>query len=114
MVIHYELGNYDLLDYLIKSTERFFNKRSKALKLGYEFEAAFVGYFKKLSKALRQGERASHIFKEMKEDLALLLMNRNEKVALEYFDYLTWVEAQILSMPYGELRKTNYNSALGK
>ena len=53
-------------------------------------------------------------FKEMKGDLALLLMNRNEKVALEYFDYLTWVEAQILSMPYGELRKTNYNSALGK
>ncbi len=114
LVIHYELGNYDLLDYLIKSTERYFNKRSKTLKLGYEFEAAFVGHFKKLSKALRQGERTSQIFKDMKIDLAALLMNRNEKVALEYFDYLTWIEAQIQSTPYGVLKKHNYNSAFGK
>jgi len=114
LMIHYELGNYDLLDYLIKSTVRYFNKRSKTLKLGYEFEAAFVGYFKQLSKAIRQNERTTPIFAMMKNNLALLLMNQNEKAALEYFDYLTWIEAQIQSKPYGELKVINYKSALGK
>jgi len=84
------------------------------LKLGYEFEAAFVGYFKQLSKAIRQNERTTPIFAMMKNNLALLLMNQNEKAALEYFDYLTWIEAQIQSKPYGELKVINYKSALGK
>ena len=114
LIIHYEIGNYDLLDYLIKSTERYFNKRSKVLKYGYEFEASFISYFKKLSKALKQGSRTSQIFKDMKEELAILLRKRNERVTLEYFDYLTWIDAQIESTPYGELKKLYYNSSLGK
>lgn len=71
-------------------------------------------YFKKLSKALKQGSRTSQIFKDMKEELAILLRKRNERVALEYFDYLTWIDAQIESTPYGELKKLYYNSSLGK
>lgn len=111
LVIHYELGNYDLLDYLVKSTERFYTKRRKALGLGYEFEMTFIRDFKKIIKAVKQADRTTVIFQEMKSDLEALLSDDNEKVALEYFDYLTWVESQIEGVPYGEMKKSKFRSA---
>jgi len=104
-VIHYELNNYDLLDYLVKSTERFYTKRKKAADHGYEFEVTFLKSFKKLVKTNRNLSRSVDVFKEMLEDLKLLLADQNERVALEYFDYLSWVESKLQGIAYGEYKR---------
>jgi len=105
LVIHYELNNYDLLDYLVKSTERFYTKRKKAADHGYEFEVTFLKSFKKLVKTNRNLSRSVDVFKEMLEDLKLLLADQNERVALEYFDYLSWVESKLQGIAYGEYKR---------
>ncbi len=105
LVIHYELNNYDLLDYLVKSTERFYNKRKKAADHGYEFEVIFLKSFKKLVKTNRNLSRSADVFKEMLVDLKLLLADQNERVALEYFDYLSWVESKLQGIAYGEYKR---------
>lgn len=110
LVIHYELGNYDLLDYLIKSTERFYAKQRKSFSLGYEFETTFIKHFKKLIKAIKHADRTAGIFQEMKEELTELLTDENERVALEYFDYITWIDGQLQQVPYGEMKKINFKS----
>ncbi|MEX2595763.1 MAG: hypothetical protein WEC59_02450 [Salibacteraceae bacterium] len=111
LIIHYELKNYDLLDYLIKSTDRYYIKRKKSLNIGYEFEITFLRLFKKLLKKIKQAEHTTSVFIEMKEELNKLLLDQNERVALEYFDYLTWIEAQIQSLPYGELKAIKYKAS---
>ncbi len=111
LVIHYELGNYDLLDYLIKSTERFYSKQRKSLALGYEFEITFIKYLKRLLKAVKHAGRTSGIFEEMKEELTELLTDENERVALEYFDYITWIDGQVQGIPYGQMKVINFRSA---
>jgi tetratricopeptide (TPR) repeat protein len=108
LVIHYEIGNFDLLDYLVKSTERYYQKRRKDLGLGYDFEIAFIRAFKRLVKAVKSADRTAAIFQHMKAELTEVIHDQNERVALEYFDYITWIDAQMKGVPYGELKRQNY------
>jgi hypothetical protein len=108
LIIHYELRNYDLLEYLLKSTERYFSKRKKSLGLGYAFENTFLKQFRKILKAIKYADPTTQIFKETKLELEQLLKDQNERVALEYFDYITWIDAQLRGVPYGELKKSKY------
>lgn len=108
LVVHYELENFDLLDYLIKSTERYYTKKKKSAEVGYEFETTFIKCFKKLIKTSRNAQKASTVFMEMKKELQLLVRDENERVALEYFDYITWVEAKLQNQSYGELKKLKH------
>lgn len=107
LVIHYELGNFDLLDYLIKSTERYYAKRKKSVKQGYEFELTFIRCFKKLIKTSRNIKKTHEVLDEMLQELRKTTSKEHEKVALEYFDYLTWVEAKMQGRSYGELKELN-------
>jgi hypothetical protein len=110
LVVHYELGNFDLLDYLIKSTERFYLKRKKTAEVGYEFEVTFIRSFKKLIKISRSFTKSKAIFASMREELQTLMRDQNEKVALEYFDYITWIDAKLQDRTYGELKRLNKKS----
>lgn len=105
LVVHYELGNFDLLDYLIKSTERFYLKRKKTAEVGYEFEVTFIRSFKKLIKISRSNVKSKAIFTAMREELQTLMRDQNERVALEYFDYITWIDAKLQDRSYGELKR---------
>lgn len=107
LVIHYELGNFDLLDYLVKSTERFYTKRKKGEVHGYEFEVIFLQSFKKLVKLNRATSKANEVFNEMLSEMKELVRDQNERVALEYFDYITWIESKIQGMTYGDLKLKN-------
>ena len=76
--------------------------------MGYEFETTFIKCFKKLIKTSRNAQKASTVFMEMKKELQLLVRDENERVALEYFDYITWVEAKLQNQSYGELKKLKH------
>jgi len=55
LVIHYELGNYDLLEYIVRSTQRFLTKHHR----GYEVEAILVDHIKKLARTTSSRPNAS-------------------------------------------------------
>lgn len=111
LIIHYELKNYDLLEYLLKSTERYFAKRKKSSGFGYAFENMFLKQFRKILKAIKYADPTTQIFKETKTELEQLLKFQNERVALEYFDYITWIDAQLRGIPYGELKRSKYQNS---
>ena len=90
LIIHYELGNYDLLDYTIKSTKRYVTKS----KRNYQFEAVFLKSIKKIIK-IKQNELVSDVFKNFKHNLEEVLDDPYEKVALEYFDFMSWLDRKI-------------------
>ncbi|NND95263.1 MAG: hypothetical protein HKN45_10380 [Flavobacteriales bacterium] len=98
LVIHYELGNHELLEYIIKSTHRYLNKRNRA----YEIESLVISYLKKLSKAYDKADEKS-ILDKMKPDLKKVLKNDADKVILEYFDYEAWVESKTRGNSFAEI-----------
>lgn len=100
LVIHYELGNYDLLDYTIKSAKRFVAKSQK----NYKFENIFLKDFKKLLKN-KDSEAMQVLFKDFKSQLEIVLKDPYEQAAHEYFDFISWLDTRIENKPYVEIIK---------
>lgn len=90
LVIHFELGNFDLLEYIIKSTHRYLSKRDRA----YKVELVLLEHIKRLAKTTDEGEM-KEMFKELKKELKTIFKDPNESVVLNYFDCNAWVESRI-------------------
>lgn len=92
LIIHFELGNYDLLDYTLKSTKRFVAKNMK----NYKFETVFLKGFKKLLKN-KDADAMGKLYVSFKNELEQVMEDPYEKAANEYFDFLSWLDANIES-----------------
>lgn len=100
LVVHYELENYDFLEYVIKSTNRYFSKQER----GYEVEAVCIKYIRKLAKAMTLMEKHAE-YQNLRDELNALLKDRNERVVLEYFNISAWVESKINRITMSEAVK---------
>ncbi|MBC7864185.1 MAG: hypothetical protein IAF38_14505, partial [Bacteroidia bacterium] len=91
LVVHYELGNYELLPYLAKQAERFLLKQNHFSA----FEKSLVRFFeKKLSVPKSKKERAVE-FLDQKKQLNTLLKDPASLTASEIFDYFSWFDSKI-------------------
>lgn len=89
LVVHYELGNYDLLSYIVRSTQRFLDKRQRA----NDVEVVLIDGIRKLARASEVAQKRD-LFKALHGQLAELLNDPNERLVLKYFDVLAWAEAK--------------------
>lgn len=91
LVIHYEMGHYDLLEYLVRSTYRFFRSRN----IIYRFEEVVLDFFRKLLRV--KGERTEMVtlFEEARCRFAELAEDTLEAHAFDYFDYVGWLDEKI-------------------
>ena len=106
LIIHYELGNYDLLDYTIKSTKRFVAKSRK----NYKFENVFLKDFRKLLKN-KDSDAMQKLYKDFRNELAVVLEDPYEKAAIQYFDFLAWLDSKVEGISYEEIVKRKLNQA---
>jgi hypothetical protein len=103
IIIHYELKNDRLLPYAIKSALRFLKKRART----YAVETLMI---KSLSKVIRAENQfvAADIFTEIEQKLEQITQDDFECVALEYFDFKTWLESKRKHLPFQELKRQNF------
>lgn len=105
LIIHFELGNEDLLSYIYKSSVRFFNNQEKQ----YKFESVFLNYFKKIALSKRDSKQKETYIK-FKEELQRVFRDKFEKNALEFFNFYAWLDSKIHNISFAEavkLRKQN-------
>lgn len=94
LILHYELGNYDLLEYLMKSTTRRIKKSSNT-------EEVELSIIKLLKKILRLGNKAKiDAFIEYKEELEQILEKQDQKVILDYFNISAWIESKVKNISF--------------
>lgn len=104
MILQFELGRSEMLEYLARSTYRYLNK----LEGLYAFEEIMLTFMKKFSKndLLR---RDKDIFIKLKADLMAVSYEPGERNALSTLDLISWVESKISDQPLHELLKAkNY------
>ncbi len=105
LIVHFELGNDDLLSYIYKSSVRFFNQQEKQ----YKFEAVFLDYFKKIALSKRDSKQKETYIK-FKEELQKVFKDKYEKNALEFFNFYAWLDSKIHNISFAEaiqIRKQN-------
>jgi len=101
LIIHFELGNESMLDSLVRSTYRFLYQRERL----YKFETIVLDFIrKKLPKVITQKELLL-VFKELKQELEEIIKDPFERKALEYFDFISWLESKIENKSFAEIVK---------
>ena len=100
LIIHYELGNNDLLEYTIKSTSRHLKKTNK----DYLAQDSIIKFIKKLIKLDKKEDQLQH-FISGKKELEKLFEDPNESIVQEYFDFLAWYSSKIDNTSFPEAIK---------
>ncbi len=97
IIIHFELGNYDLIEYLVKSTQRFLNKK----KRDFDLEKLILTSIRKLSKSTNR-EKKKEGYIVFRSKLEELFKEPDNRIVLNYFDFLSWLDSKIDNIPFSE------------
>ena len=93
LIAHYELGNFDILEYLIKSIYRFMSKMENLSTVEEEI-------FKFLRKSFHLSAREIRpAFEDLLNKLKQLEKNRFEARAFSYLDIISWLESKVHQKP---------------
>ncbi len=91
LLVHYELGNFDLLQYIVRSTHRFLSKRHRARQVENLADRAAS---RNLARAQEPIGEARPVRWPCRDGLLVLMKDPNESVVLKYFDFLSWAESR--------------------
>ena len=102
LIAHYEMGNYQLVEYLIKSVYRFM---AKMKNLNIVEEEIF--HFLRKSFSLTPAEIFA-AFKPLKEKLEKLQGNPLATRSFMYLDIIGWLESKIENVPVQQIIRDRY------
>ena len=99
LIVHYELGNLDLLEYIVKSTYRFLYKRNRL----YKVETTIVDFIRRKIPSIFTDQERIEAFQELKTELEEITKDPFEKIAIEYFDFISWIKSKIENRPFAQI-----------
>lgn len=105
LIVHFELGNKDLLEYFIKSTTRFLSKKDHLLK----FEKAIIHFLNQTLIVLNPAALDDHLH-AFKNEMTQLMKDPFEQKAAMTFDILLWIESQLQKTSMASLIKGKLES----
>ena len=90
LLVHFELKNFELLDYKITNTQRYLAKR----KTGDEFDKVLLNGFRQLIKAKDKTELKNQ-FVQLRRAIEKIFSSEELRKIEEQFEYLAWVEEKL-------------------
>lgn len=102
LIAHYELGNFDLLEYLLKSVYRFMYKMQNLSTVEEKIFAFLRNSFSLSPKQLKPQ------FEKLLEELKPLEKSRNESRAFMYLDIISWLESKINNQHVQDVIRKKY------
>ena len=102
LIAHYELGNFDLLEYLTKSVYRFMAKMESLSAVEEEMFHFLRRSFQVNAHALKRE------FEKLLEKLKKYENNPLETRAFSYLDVISWLESKINNVPVQDVIREKY------
>jgi hypothetical protein len=102
LIAHYEMGNYDLLEYLIKSVYRFMARMENLSVVEEEMFKFLRQSFTLTPKKLRPA------FEELLQKIKQFEGNRFETRAFVYLDVISWLESKVNNMPVQDVIRKKF------
>lgn len=100
LLVHYEMGKLDLLEYSVVSTYRYLLKRNRL----YKVENLILDFIRKKAPQIDSEKKRLDAFRELKENLVSATdRDAFEKRALEYFDLISWLESKISGRKFSDI-----------
>ncbi len=107
LVVHYELGNYDLLEYVIKSTFRYLSKRRR----DHALEVTILNYMRKLARNKKKTDEKG-IFVSFAEELDTCLKTETDRTILAHFNYPAWIQSKLSGKTFAEQIRAQHSETV--
>ncbi|MEO8210455.1 MAG: hypothetical protein ABI840_07830 [bacterium] len=104
LIIHYELDSNELLPYIIKNTSRFLAGKKEL----YHVEREILNFFKTAPDLLTKKQRID-AFSDLRKKIINITKDPYERIALDYFDFISWVESKIAGKKFSDIVKAKAN-----
>jgi hypothetical protein len=109
LIVHFELGNTELLDYRAKSTYNLLLKRNHL----YNFEKQIIVFLKNTKNVTKNSAAMRQAFIELKNNIEEITNNNKlEKNALSLFDLLSWLESKIDKKSFIEIKQQKFRQLM--
>jgi hypothetical protein len=108
LIVFWEKGEHEMLPYAALSAYRFLYKRKRL----YKFENIVLQFIRKQLPLIDSGAKQASAFRELKKELELLVKDPLEKKALEYFDFITWIESKLDKKEFRVLSKEKISGSV--
>jgi hypothetical protein len=108
LLAHYELGNYELLEYLTKSVYRFMSKMENLTAIEEEILKFLRRSFQVPKHAMKK-ELESFL-----ERIRQFEKKRFQSRVFVYLDLVSWVEHKVYNKPLGEIMREKYTASREK
>jgi len=95
LIIHYEMGNSGLLEYLFRSAYRILKKRNRL----FQFERLVLSFIRDAGKVVSK-RSLKEKFIVLKSEFEALEKIPSERVIFQYFDFIAWLDSKIKEMPF--------------
>jgi hypothetical protein len=102
LMAHYEMGNYDLTEYLSKSVYRFMAKMKNLTQVEEEIFRFIKTSFKVSARQLKPE------LEKLLNNIKHLEKNRFETRAFAYLDIISWVESKVIGKTMSEVIHAKY------
>ena len=102
LMAHYELGNMQLVEYLVKSVYRFLNKREELHQVLKEI-LQFIRRLPRIKK-----EQLNTEFLKLRDNLVKLEADPYERRPFLYLDIISWLEGKIQGKPIEEIIRQKF------
>lgn len=99
ILLQYEMGRNELLEYLARSAKRYLVK----LEGLYPFEGVLLAFMKRVSSGQIKDENAA--FRKLREELVKVGYEPGDRNALSTLDLLAWVDSKLEVRPLSEILK---------
>ena len=98
LLIHYELGNFDLLEYSVRSTYQLLGRHAKLFKT----EKLILDFIKTFLRTSPDKRMLKSMFQKLADTMEGIRNDPYEKLFLEYFDLISWIESKIEGRTFEE------------
>ncbi len=90
LIVHFEAGNYSLLEYTVKSTKRYLQKTNRIFK----FEKLILNFIIKAMNYNNDKQR-HELYEKLKHDITRISDDKFERNVLEQFDVISWINSKL-------------------
>jgi len=104
LIVHFELNSTELLPYIIKNTSRFLSGKKEL----YNFEREILKFLRNAPDLLTEKQRIS-AFRDLRKNILNITKDPYERIALDYFDFISWLESKIEGKRFSDVVKGKAN-----
>ena len=107
LICHYELGHMEVIPYYLRSTYRYLSKKDDL----QQFQRHILDFIKQLEQNMTSSTLIRQ-FRNLRDQLLLLVDNPYEKRVFIYFDIISWLESKIQGRKVSEIIKEKAQSRI--